>query len=98
MFSFAEMVLFSHNCCNFDGYGYDTHHWQDRGYVKSELCLTFCLRDKTCIASEVIGPPDGDRKYKCYIGIIGEGDSANRSECSTNLDYTCYTKMSKSGL
>lgn len=92
------MVLFSHDCCNFGGYGYDTYHWQDQGYIKKELCLTFCVREKTCIAAEVIGPPDDDEKYKCYIELIGDGDSASRSECSANIDNKCYTKMSKSGL
>ena len=97
MSSFLEMVLFSHDCCNFDGYGYDTYHWQDLGYLNREFCLTYCLRDKTCIASEVIGPPDEEEKYKCYSAIVGEGKSAGRSECSINLYNQCYTKRSKSG-
>ena len=90
-------ILCSHNCCNFDGYGHDAHHWKDQGYVKKELCLTVCLREKTCIASEVIGPPDEEEKYKCYSAIVGEGKSAGRSECSINLYNQCYKKRSKSG-
>ena len=96
-FFFVEMVLFSNDCCNFDGYGYDSHHWQDQGYVKKELCLTVCLREKTCIASEVIGPPDDNEKYKCYSAIMGDGQSAGRSECSTNIENKCYRKRNKSG-
>ena len=91
-----EMVLFSHECCDFpDSYG--AHYWKDQGYLSKDLCLTFCLRDKDCIASEVLGYADDLGKHKCYSAISGVNDTVDRSECNTVTDKRCFTKKQKSG-
>ena len=91
------MVIQSYECCNVTGDGFDNHYWRDHGYITKELCLTICIRDAGCTASEVLGSADDLGNYKCYTAIIGDEISDTRSECNTNLDKRCYMKMNKSG-
>ena len=92
------MDLFSYECCNIGDDSYDAHYWKDQGYLTRDLCLTYCLRDKDCIASEILGYEDDLGKSKCYSAIVGDEDNVVRSECNTDLDKRCYTKKNKSGL
>ena len=92
------MVLQSHECCDASTEGPDNYYWKDHGYMTKERCLAVCLRDVKCKASEVLGFADDVGKYKCYGAILGNEFSVTRSECGTNLDKRCYTKIEKSGL
>ena len=92
------MDLISYECCDLADDRYDAHYWMDQGYLTKDLCLTYCLRDKDCIASEILGYEDELGKSKCYSAILGDKDDADRSECNTDLDKRCYMKKDKSGL